>query len=160
LSCIIFPFTPYKHQFKVKPAKFQPLTTYLAKESLKFPHDESDIVQLNCEIVQSIQRLREKLLKGGDIRVELAKSIRSLGNWGKTWEVSFVIALASEINQEKLEGIDDIIAGYKKLYQYIFDNKLQNVYEKEYILNGQEIGQLFGVKGPAIKLVKENVFYW
>ena len=63
----------------------------------------------------------------------LARTIKSLKNWAKTWEIGFLLALNDDILSSKEP--EQIANLYEKLYTYIYSNNLNRVYQVEYLLD-------------------------
>jgi len=128
------------------------------KEQLKFPNNDADIVSANCIAAEEFKNIARLFSDEKDVLLLVARTIKSLKNWAKTWEIGFLLALNDDILSSKEP--EQIANLYEKLYTYIYSNNLNRVYQVEYLLDGKQIQELFGVKGPAIQTIKENVFYW
>jgi len=87
------------------------------------------------------------------------KSIKSLKQFAKTWEISFILALLQDLVAAPNDR-DKVIQLYKEFYEFIYTNKLEQIYDLPYLLGGKQVQELFQVKGPAIQTIKENTFYW
>jgi len=79
---------------------------------------------------------------------------------GHTWEVAFLLAFIADLAENPTEDkkVAELYEGY---YKYIHQHQLSHLFNLKSFLDGGQIQQLFpGVKGPAISVIKDNVFYW
>jgi len=159
-SAIMSPFGGYKVIVNPKTQKTDFLVNILMKESLKFPNNEASIVTNACTFKEEFRRLLKELIDGKDVRLFTAKIIKDLKQLGQTWEVAFLMAFIADLaeNPTQDQKVAELYEGY---YKYIHQHQLSHLFNLKSFLDGGQIQQLFpGVKGPAISVIKDNVFYW
>ena len=61
------------------------------------------------------------------INLCIAKAIKDLSQWGKAWELSFIIALVIDLSSDKNDP-KQVSSCYENLYKYIYERNLDEVF--------------------------------
>ena len=57
-----------------------------------------------------------------------------MAQWAKTWELGFILALAADISEHNGDP-QQVIAAYGKLYKYIYENNLNELFNLKPLLD-------------------------
>jgi hypothetical protein len=97
----------------------------------------------------------------GVSRSALGMAVRS---WGRSWKLQVLYALlADAISQAVDDGaFADLLDGYSKFMDHVFDQGLQNAPLAEPILNGSELKTIFNLtqSGAFLKVALDGLVQW
>jgi len=65
--------------------------------------------------------------------------MRKLDQWGKIWELMFILAVVNDIVDGKESTAEKILDDYGRLHEYIYSQDLQNFYKTQALLNVREL---------------------
>ncbi|RJE19772.1 tRNA nucleotidyltransferase [Aspergillus sclerotialis] len=93
-------------------------------------------------------------------RSALGMAVRS---WGRSWKLQVLYALlADAISQAVDDAFADLLDGYSKFMDHIFDQGLQDAPFAKPILNGSELMTIFNLKqsGAFLKVALDGLVQW
>lgn len=152
LSVVLSGFKNLRGPDPAKPKKSIPLAGVIAREGIKYPNTQSEIITSCVESQDSYNALVSnfKSLKRSEIGLELRK-------YQKHWKLVHIVNLALSY----LKSNNDRIPSYDEFYQFVNDKKLNNVHDLKHLINGKELATLLGKKpGPWMTKVLDDVLVW
>lgn len=152
LSLVLAGFKNMKGPDPAKPKKLIPLASVIAKESIKYPHLESEAIGICVDsrdkYVELIRNYRSMK------RSEVGRGLRNLKNH---WELVHFVNLSLDFLNTG--GTD--AQSYREFYEFVQDQNLKDVHELKHLINGKELAGILGKKpGPWMSEALEKLMVW
>jgi len=157
MTGLLGPFGKYNVK---KDQKEETLPRWIMAKSFNFSAEESNIVTMIIENKDIFRDFLKDFLAGKNILVDIGKFLRKLDQWGKIWELIFIFAAVNDLADGK-ESAEKIMEDYGKLYEYIYDQKLQGFYQTQALLNAKDIKKRYkNASQDELDVVMDNLMRW
>ncbi|KAJ9294023.1 hypothetical protein DTO271G3_7151 [Paecilomyces variotii] len=143
-----------------------------ATDAIKTTSKTADLLYDCLKNMDSIHASVRQVTTASDGVVLLSRSALGMAvrSWGMSWKLQVLYALLADAvsssqavnDNDNDNAFSDLLDGYSKFMNHVFDQGLENAYLAKPILNGREVKSIFKItqNGPFIKEALEGLVQW
>jgi hypothetical protein len=98
-------------------------------------NDIDETITANSIASESFSQIAKNLVKTEKIRlIDIAKIQKDLRQWGKTWEIGFILSFIENVVADP-GNVDKTLEAYNVIYHEIYTNNIQQCYDLKTLLD-------------------------